>query len=96
MIVSPSTFIQILLPILGVGLSLFGTYLAASGAYRTWDRVRRDAIERAALEKQRAAEVHLAEEKAENEQLRELWSEGAKERLEKMRELKKRPPGSAS
>lgn len=96
MIVSPSTFVQLLFPILGVGVALFGAYLVGSGAYRAWDRVRRDAIERAALEKKRAAEVHLAEEQAENEQLRELWSEGARERLERMREMKKRPPGSAS
>ena len=96
MIVSPSTFVQFLSLVLGVGVALLGIYLVASGVYRTWDRVQRDAIERAALEKKRAAEVRLAEEAAQNEQLRELWSEGAHERLARMREMKKRPPGGAS
>ena len=80
-----SLFIQFLLPLFGVLGILAGMYFGVKFAYNTWDKMKRDA----ALRAKAVAEARKAEEAAENEQLRNMWAEGAQERLANYKALRK-------
>ena len=67
--------IQFLFPLLGLAVFIVCIYFGIKFGYNTWDKMKRDAALRAKV----AAEARRAEEAAENEQLRDMWAEGAQQ-----------------